>query len=122
MKNKQLRYLKTCSLYLSIKVKQPNGYPIDTYTKVDDYSVRIQELDDEISTSIYGAGITNLLRLSSILGSLEIFLKEKLNENADNITRYTIVIGSKRFKILSVKENWIDIKFNSMVNINDLQD
>lgn len=120
MKNKQLRYLVKCTLYFSTKVKQPNGFQLDVYEKVNDFQVRIQEVDDEISTSIYGTGITNLLRLSSPLGSLEAVLKVKINENEDNITKYTIVIGNKRYKILSVRENWVDIRFISMVNVNDL--
>lgn len=106
----QLRYLKGVDLKKATKTKQPNGTYIDTYNLISSYSVQTQELNDEISASIYGADLHKITRIKSINRELEVYLKSKLNNDDDNISKYFIIIDGYQHKIKSVRENWIDIE------------
>lgn len=105
-----LRYLKTITLKKVTKNKQANGSQIEEYEDIDIYRVQIQELDDEISASIYGASIINMLRIKSPLSKLENILDTKLNNTNDNISKYRIFMGEKKYKIKSVNRKGIDIE------------
>lgn len=105
-----LRYLKKVELKKASKEKQSNGSYIEKYTSIKKYSVQEQELDDQISASIYGASIINMLRIKSPLNDLESYLKEKINNTEDNISQYFIFIDSKRYKVLSVTRRGIDLE------------
>lgn len=107
---KQLSKLKTITLQKSEKQIQDNGVKIDTYIDIDNYKVILQELTDEISASIYGADINRTYRVSSVRQLLEIYLKPKLNNTSDNISKYFLLIEDTRYKIVSVKKKWIDIQ------------
>ena len=107
---KQLRYLTNVELDKSIKTKQDNGVMGATYQKIADHLVQIQELTDEISTAIYGADVNRMYRISSPHASLEAFLFEKVNNTSDNVSLYTIVYHAHRYRIVAVKNNWIDIE------------
>lgn len=107
----QLSRLKSVILKVSTKTKQANGSSIETYTKVADYKVILQELVDEVSASIYGANLNKTYRVSSPRQTLEIYLQSKLNNTSDNISKYFLFIGNKQYKIVSVKEHWVDIEF-----------
>ena len=43
----QLRYLEEVTLKKATKTKQSNGVYINTYTKVNDYNVQLEELTDK---------------------------------------------------------------------------
>lgn len=105
----QLRYLKSVDLKKATKTKQPNGTYIDTLTLVSSYSIQTQELNDEISASIYGADLNKITRIKSVNRELEVYLKSKVNNEEDNISKYFIFIDNVQHKIKSVRENWIDI-------------
>lgn len=105
----QLKDLKTFSLKKKVPVKQTNGTIKDTFTLIKDYKVQTQELNDEVSASIYGADINKVLRLTSPLKDLESYLQTKLNNSSDNVSLYFMFNGSVQYKIVSVKSNWIDI-------------
>lgn len=106
----QLRYLKSVDLKKATKEKQPNGTYLETLTLVSSYSVQMQELNDEISASIYGADIIKILRISSIKHELEQYLETKVNNEEDNISKYYVILNDVKYKIRSVRENWIDIE------------
>lgn len=106
----QLRYLKDVELKKATKEKQPNGTYIETLTLISSYSIQTQELTDEVSASIYQADLNKITRIKSINGELEIYLKGKLVNEADNISKYFIVIDETKYKIVSVRQNWIDIQ------------
>lgn len=108
---KQLRRLSEVTLQTSAKQKQENGATITTYANQDNYNVIIQEITEEMYATIYGANITNMLRISSVQQLLEHFLKSKSNDTPDNITKYFILIGDKRYKVKAVTSNWVDIEF-----------
>ena len=105
-----LRYLKQITLKKSNIIKQENGSRKEEYTTIEDYEVQIQEIDDQISASIYGASIVNMLRIKSPLSKLENVLKAKLNNTSDNISKYYIFIGDSKYKIKSVNSKGIDIE------------
>lgn len=117
---KQLRYLEAVELDESAKVKQSNGVSIATYTKVGDFTVQVQELSDEISASIYGADINRMYRISSPHGSLEAFLKQKVNSTSDNISKYSIVYQGNRYRVRVVRNNWVDIDLIGAVQIESI--
>jgi hypothetical protein len=106
----QLRYLKSVDLKKATKIKQPNGTYIDTLTLVSSYSIQTQELNDDVSVSVYGADLFKITRIKSVNRELEVYLKSKLNNDSDNISKYFIIIDEYQHKIKSVRENWIDIE------------
>ncbi len=105
----QLRYLKSVDLKKATKTKQPNGTYLETLTLVSSYNVQTQELTDEVSASIYGADLNKITRIKSVNNELEVYLKSKLNNEEDNISKYYIFIDGVQHKIKSVRENWVDI-------------
>lgn len=106
-----LRYLSPISLFKTTKIKQLNGTYINSYTKINDYNVQMQDLtDDIISASIYGANITKMLRIISPLNKLEKYLLPKVNNKSDNISQYYIFIDNRCYKIVSVSNSRIDIE------------
>ena len=87
-----IRYLKSIILKKAITVKQENGSRIEEYEDINEYQVQIQEVDDQVSASIYGASIIKMLRIKSSLSKLENYLETKLNNTTDNISKYYIFI------------------------------
>lgn len=114
-----LRYLNLITLNKATKIKNSNGTYTNSYTKIDDYKVQMQNLtDDEISATIYGAKITKMFRLSTPLGNLEEYLLPKVDNKQDNISDYYVEYNDKTYKIVSVSENKIDIELvNSSSNV-----
>lgn len=106
----QLRYLELVTLKVATKTKQANGTYIDTYTKINDYKVQKQELNDEVSASIYGADIIKMLRLRSPNAELEKYLIPKVNNSQDNISKYYIFIDNTQYKIKAVTSAKVDIE------------
>lgn len=105
-----LRYLTTVTLKKAIKTRQPNGSYIETYEQLEDYKVQKQELNDEISASIYGASIVNMLRIKTPTKSLEDFLNTKVNNTEDNISQYYVFIDNSKYKIKSVTSRGVEIE------------
>lgn len=108
---KQLRRLVNCTLVKATRAKQDNGSVMNTYETVRDIKIIKHDITDKVFSSIYGANIAKMLRISSVRMALETFLASKNNDSNDNISIYFIVIGEKRYKIVSVFENWVDIEF-----------
>lgn len=104
------RYLEEVTLKKSVTVKQNNGSRIEEYKTLKKYQVQKQELDDQISASIYGASIVNMLRIKTPLLNLENLLKSKLNNTTDNISKYFIFYSGNKYKIKSVNSKGIDIE------------
>lgn len=104
------RRLKEVILKKSENTKQPNGSHIEEYKTIEKYKVQKQELDDQISASIYGASIVNMLRIKTPLSDLEKLLKSKVNNTTDNISKYFIFINESKYKIKSVNSKGIDIE------------
>ena len=106
----QLRYLKSVDLKKATKEKQPNGTYIETLTQIASYDIHKQYLNDDVSVSIYGADINKILRISSIKHELEQYLEPLVSNEEDNVSKYYIILDNTKYKIRSVRENWIDIE------------
>ena len=107
---KQLTRLESIELYRIGKETLPDGDVQETETQIGTYKVVIQELNDNVSATIYGADINKILRISSVNKILEILLKEKLNNTSDNISKYRISYGNSKHKVKDVKSRYIDIE------------
>lgn len=105
-----LRYLQIAILKKATKTKQANGTYIEDLVPVDTYKIQQQELDDEISASIYGADIRKMLRIKSVRNTLEDYLYTKVDNKEDNISFYYISINGKKYKIVSVNAKGIDLE------------
>lgn len=105
-----VRCLETITLKKVTKTKQINGSYLENYEIIKDYDIQRQELDDEISASIYGANIVNMLRIKSPLKDLEMYLKTKLNNKSDNISQYYIFINEAKYRIKSVNSKGVTIE------------
>lgn len=105
-----IRHLKTITLKKSVTTKQANGSRKEEYEIIKDYEVQKQELDDQISASIYGANIINMCRIKSPLLDLESLLQTKLNNTNDNISKYFIFINENKYKIKSVNSKGVVIE------------
>lgn len=108
---KQLRRLSEIHLQLTTRTKQANGSVVSSYSDIGTYNVIPQEITEEMYATIYGANISNMLRISSVHSELETLLKSKSTDTADNLSLYFILIGNKRYKIKAVTGNWVDIEF-----------
>lgn len=106
----QLRYLQECTLNVLSSVKQANGTYRKVPTLVDTYKVQMEELSDQVSSSIYGANMLKTYRLISPYHKLENYLIDKTGCEGDNISKYQISINDYNYKIVAVKRNWIDIE------------
>ena len=107
---KQLTRLESIELYKIGKEILPDGDSQETEILVGSYKVVIQELNDNVSATLYGADINKILRISSVNKILEILLKEKLNNSSDNISKYRISYGTSKYKVKDVKSKYIDIE------------
>ena len=107
---KQLRYLVKCMVDKATIQKQENGSRIETYENVKEFLVQPEEITDSVSINLYGARINNMYRLTSPYYDMENYLKEKLNASNDNISKYSIVLNDKRYRIEVVRNHWIDIE------------
>ena len=105
-----LRYLTNVTLKKTVIVKQENGSRLEEYEIVNNYKVSKENLDDQVSASIYGASIIKMLRIKSPLSKLENYLETKLNNTTDNISKYYIFVGNNKYKIRSVGNKGIDIE------------
>lgn len=105
-----IRHIEKVSLEKITKQKQENGSYLESFQKIKDYDIQKQELDDEISASIYGANLVNMLRIKSPLKDLEAYLNTKLNNKTDNISQYYIFINNAKYRIKSVNSKGVTIE------------
>ena len=94
---------------------------VEDYTKIGDYSVQEQILEDVISATIYGADINKMKRIASPLHDLEAYLLPKVENKEDNISTYYIFMDDKQYKITAVRSYYLDITcIGSVPNIPSL--
>lgn len=107
---KLIRYLKKVNLLKSTKEKQENGTYVKAFEIIDTYNIQIKNLEDEISATVYGSNIDKMLNISSPLNNLEKYLMPKVANENDNISLYFIEVDTTKYKIVSVKEDGINIE------------
>ena len=105
-----LRYLKNAILKKATKTKQANGTYTESLVDIKAYKVQEQELNDEVSASIYGANIYKMVRIKSVRQELENNLYDKVNNKQDNVSNYYIFIDGRKYKIVSVNLKGVDLE------------
>lgn len=105
-----LRYLENATVKKATKLKQPNGTYIETLEDIKTYRVQEQNLNDEISASIYGANVYKMIRIKSVRLELEDYLYSKANNKQDNISNYYVFIKNRKYKIVSVNPSGVDLE------------
>ena len=106
----QLRYLNKVTLMKGENIPQKNGELVLEYKNIKDYNVQVQNLEDEVSASVYGSNINKMLRLKSPNKLLEKFLMPKVSNKQDNISNYYISYEDSIYKISAVNSVKIDIE------------
>ena len=106
----QLRYLTKITLYKGNDIPQKNGELVLGYERINDYNVQTQNIEDDVSASIYGSNINKMLRLRSPNKVLENYLIPKVNNKADNISKYYIGYEDSMYRISAVNTARIDIE------------
>lgn len=105
-----LRYLVQATLNEATDVLQDNGLMLHEEQEIGNYNVRFYELNDEISAHIYGANLNRMYRIQSPQRKIEKFMATKTNTSPDNISNYFVYIDERKYRVVSVKMNWIDLE------------
>lgn len=105
-----LRYLVTAILKKATKTKQDNGTYTEALQTIGSFRVQTQELNDEVSASVYGANLYRILRIKSTQQRLETYLNSKVDNIDDNISMYYIILNNRKYKIVSVNSKGIDLE------------
>lgn len=105
-----LRYLVFATLKKATKTKQDNGTYTETLQTIGGFRVQPQELNDEVSASVYGANLYRMLRIKSAQQRLEAYLNSKVDNIDDNISMYYIILNNRKYKIVSVNSKGIDLE------------
>lgn len=67
-----IKNLDKCELKKAIKLKKGTGnVVVDDYEKINDYRIQEQVLQDEVTSTMYGADVNKMLRVASPLHRLE---------------------------------------------------
>ncbi len=94
-----------------IYVETTNGSQIvGKYEDINPYYVKVQEIEDDINASIYGANIKKMKRLTSLRNELETYLEPKVDNVEDNVSNYFIFYKDKFYKIISVNSYQVEIE------------
>ena len=106
-----IKNLEKCELRKAEKNKKSTGNVIiNDYDKIGEYRVQEQTLQDEVTSTIYGSDVNKMLRIASPLHRLETYLIPKVDNVTDNISFYYIFYKGIQYKIVAVRQFYIDIK------------
>ena len=106
-----IKNLEKATLKKAIKEKTQTGnIIISSYEKIDDYRIQEQTLQDEVTSTIYGADVNKMLRIASPLHRLERYLLPKVDNIDDNVSFYYLFYKGIQYKIVAVRDYYIDIK------------
>lgn len=106
-----IKNLEKCTLKKAIKTKTSTGnIIISDYEKINDYRIQEQILQDEVTSTIYGSDVNKMKRIASPLHRLEAYLLPKVDNIEDNIKDYYIFYKEIQYKIVAVREYFIDIQ------------
>jgi len=105
-----IKNLEKATLKKAVKEKTSTGSLINTsYTKIDDYRIQEQTLQDEVSSTTYGSDVNKMLRVASPLHRLERYLLPKVDNKDDNISLYYLFYKDVQYKIVAVRNYYLDI-------------
>lgn len=106
-----IKNLNKCELKKAVKEKTPTGNLIvSDYELIKPYRVQVETLQDIITTTMYGSDVNKMLRIASPLHDLESYLLPKVDNVDDNISLYYIYLKGVQYKIVAVREYYLDIK------------
>lgn len=106
-----IKNLGKCTLKKATKEKASTGNLINTsYTIINDYRIQEQTLQDEITSTMYGADVNKMLRVASPLHKLEKYLLPKVDNKVDNVSDYYIFYNDVQYKIIAVRSYYIDLR------------
>ena len=106
-----IKNLINCELKKAIKEKTATGsLVVSDYELIDNYRVQKDTLQDIITTTMYGSDVNKMLRIASPLHDLEAYLLPKVDNKEDNISMYYIYIDDVQYKVVAVREYYVDIK------------
>jgi len=105
-----IKNLDKCTLKKAIKEKTSTGnLVVSEYKFVKDFRIQEQVLQDEVTSNIYGSDVNKMLRIASPLHALERYLLPKVDNVEDNISNYYIFYKNVQYKIVAVRNYFIDI-------------
>lgn len=105
-----IKNLETATLKKANKTKTTTGNLVNAeYTIIKEYRIQTQTLQDEITANIYGSDVNKMLRISSPLHDLENYLLPKVDNKEDNISIYYIFYKDTQYKIVAVRDYYLDI-------------
>jgi len=106
-----IKNLVECDLKKAEKEKTATGNLIvSDYKLINSYRVQKDTLQDIITTTMYGSDVNKMLRIASPLHDLEAYLLPKVDNKEDNISLYYVFINDVQYKIVAVREYYVDIK------------
>lgn len=105
-----IKNLNKATLKKAIKTRTSTGNLINSgYQVIKEYRIQEQTLQDEVTSTIYGADVNKMLRIASPLHKLETYLLPKVDNVEDNISDYYIFYKDIQYKIVAVRDYFIDI-------------
>ena len=105
-----IKNLETATLKKAIKEKTSTGNLIvSSYEKINDYRIQTQILQDEVTSNIYGSDVNKMKRIATPLHDLEKYLLPKVDNKEDNISNYYIFYNDVQYKIIAVRDYYIDM-------------
>lgn len=106
-----IKNLEKATLKKGIKERTATGNLIvSKYEKINDYRIQEQTLQDEVTSTIYGADVNKMLRVASPLHRLERYLLPKVDNVNDNVSDYYLFYKDVQYKIVAVRSYYIDLK------------
>ena len=106
-----IKNLEKATLKKGIKERTSTGNLIvDRYEVINDYRIQEQTLQDEVTSTIYGADVNKMLRVASPLHRLERYLLPKVDNIEDNVSDYYLFYKDVQYKIVAVRNYYIDLK------------
>ena len=95
----------------AVKEKTSTGNLTNTsYDVIKEYRIQEQILQDEVTSTMYGSDVNKMLRIASPLHDLEKYLIPKVDNIDDNISLYYIFYKDRQYKIVAVRDYYIDLK------------
>lgn len=105
-----IKNLEKATLKRATKERTTTGNLIVTgYETINDYRIQEQTLQDEVTSTIYGADVNKMLRIASPLHRLEKYLLPKVDNIEDNVSDYYLFYKGIQYKIVAVRNYYIDI-------------
>lgn len=106
-----IKNLEKATLKKATKEKTSTGNLVNaSYTKIDDFRVQEQVLQDEVSSTMYGSDVNKMIRVASPLHRLERYLMPKVDNKNDNVSLYYLFYKNIQYKIVAVRDYYIDLE------------